>query len=44
VGESLAVSREFALGEWNVEHLGIVALVQDDATAEVLQSGRLLIE
>jgi hypothetical protein len=44
VGESLVVNREFALGEWNVEHLGIVALVQDDATAEVLQSGRLLIE
>ena len=44
VGESLVVSREFALGDWNTEHLGIVALVQDDATAEVLQSGRLLTE
>ena len=44
VGESLVVSREFALGEWNAEHLDIVALVQDDSTAEVIQSGRLMTE
>ncbi len=44
VGESLVVSREFALGDWNAEHLDLVALVQDDATAEVLQSGRLSTE
>jgi hypothetical protein len=44
VGESLVVSREFVLGEWDPQHLDIVALVQDDATAEVLQSGRLMTE
>jgi hypothetical protein len=44
VGDWFVISREFALGDWNTEHLGILALVQDDATAEVLQSGRLLPE
>ncbi|MCK4512649.1 hypothetical protein KAW64_12970, partial [bacterium] len=33
VGESLVISREFALGEWDPQHLDIVALVQDDSTA-----------
>ena len=44
VGESLVVSREFTLGGWDLQHLDVVALVQDDVTAEVLQSARLSAE
>ena len=43
-GDFISVTRDFTLGEWNTQNLDIVALVQDDATAEVLQSGRLLTE
>ena len=43
-GDFISVTRDFVIDDWNLQHLDIVALVQDDATAEVLQSGRLLTE
>jgi hypothetical protein len=41
VGESLVVTREFTIGDWDQQHLGVVAFVQDDFSAEIIQSGRL---
>ena len=43
-GESAVVVREFAIGTWDPQHLDVIAFVQDDATAEILQSGRLSVE
>jgi hypothetical protein len=40
-GESLVVAREFTLGDWDPQHLDLIALVQDETTAEVMQSARL---
>lgn len=42
VGDSAVVQGGFSIGEWNPEHLDVVAFVQDDTSTEILQSGRLL--
>ncbi len=43
VGDSAVVTRSFDLDPgWNVNHLDVIAFVQDDATQDVLQAGRLL--
>jgi hypothetical protein len=40
-GDSMVVTREFNLGDWDPQHLDLIALVQDETTAEVMQSARL---
>jgi hypothetical protein len=40
-GESLVVAREFTLGDWDPQRLDLIALVQNETTAEVMQSARL---
>ena len=41
-GDSAFVERSFAIEpEWNVDNLDVIVFVQDDATKEILQSGRL---
>jgi len=41
VGESLVFSREFTLGAWDPQHLDVIVFIQDDSTAEIIQSARL---
>ncbi|MFH1865339.1 MAG: hypothetical protein ABIK85_05590, partial [Candidatus Eisenbacteria bacterium] len=44
-GESVVVVRGFTVDPgWNMENLDVIAFVQDDATTEILQSGRLSAE
>jgi hypothetical protein len=43
-GDFISVTRDFVIGDWNPQNLDVVALVQDDTSAEILQSGRLLTE
>jgi len=43
-GESDVVVREFTIGTWDPQHLDVIAFVQDDTSAEILQSARLLTE
>lgn len=43
-GDSVVVTRDFSIGTWDPQHLDVIAFVQDDATAEILQSGRLMTE
>jgi hypothetical protein len=40
-GDSAVVTRGFSIGTWNPQHLDVIALVQDDSTAEIIQSARL---
>jgi hypothetical protein len=45
VGEDAVVVRSFTVDpEWNEDNLDVIVFVQDDSTAEVLQSGRLITE
>jgi hypothetical protein len=42
VGDSVSVERDFTIDdEWVIEHLDVIAFVQDSETKEVIQSGRL---
>lgn len=43
-GDSVVVSRDFSIETWDPQHLDVIAFVQDDGTAEILQSGRLSTE
>ncbi|MEA3408910.1 MAG: PKD domain-containing protein [Candidatus Eisenbacteria bacterium] len=43
-GDSLSVTRDFVIDDWVLQNLDVVAFVQDDTSAEILQSGRLLTE
>jgi len=43
-GDSITVTRDFVIGDWVLQNLDLVAFVQDDTSAEVLQSARLLTE
>ena len=43
-GDFISVTRDFVIGDWNPQNLDVVAFVQDDTSAEILQSGRLLTE
>lgn len=42
VGDSAVVERSFTIdGGWNTDNMDVIAFVQNDATKEILQSGRL---
>ena len=43
-GDFISVTRDFVIGDWNPQNLDLIAFVQDDTSAEILQSGRLLTE
>ena len=43
-GDFISVTRDFVIDGWNPQNLDVVAFVQDDTSAEILQSGRLLTE
>ncbi len=43
-GDFISVTREFVIDDWVSQNLDVVAFVQDDTSAEILQSGRLLTE
>jgi hypothetical protein len=45
VGEEAVVARAFTVEPgWNEDNLDVIVFVQDDSTAEILQSGRLVTE
>jgi len=41
VGDSAVVTRNFSIGTWDPQHLDVIAFVQDDSSAEIIQSARL---
>ncbi|MCK4679694.1 hypothetical protein KAT82_01080 [bacterium] len=43
-GDFISVTRDLVINGWNPQNLDVVAFVQDDTSAEILQSGRLLTE
>ncbi len=43
-GDFISVTRDLVINGWNLQNLDVVAFVQDDTSAEILQSGRLLTE
>ena len=43
-GDFISVTRDLVINDWNPQNLDVVAFVQDDTSAEILQSGRLLTE
>ncbi len=43
-GDFISVTREFVIDDWVPQNLDVVAFVQDDTSAEILQSARLLTE